>query len=142
VTPLKGANGQLYASAQGNLLVGLAGAEAGSSSIRVNQLNGGTIPSAAMVERDVPTAYSHDGVVNLELNSSDFGTAQSVVAALNQHFGGQTAAALDARRIQIRAPINPNAQAEFLSRIENLQVNLPPARARVVINARTGPVVM
>ncbi|HLS41777.1 MAG TPA: flagellar basal body P-ring protein FlgI [Paenalcaligenes sp.] len=142
MTPLKGANGQVYAIAQGNLLVGGAGAEAGGSSIQVNQLNGGTIPSGAIVERDVPTTYIHDGVVNLELNSSDFGTAQSVVAALNQHFGGQTATALDARRIQIRAPLNPNAQAEFLSRIENLQVNLPPARARVVINARTGSVVM
>src|SRR5690606_36316341 len=91
MTPLKGANGQVYAIAQGNLLVGGAGAEAGGSSIQVNQLNGGTIPSGAIVERDEPTTYIHDGVVNLELNSSDFGTAQSVVAALNQHFAGQTA---------------------------------------------------
>ncbi|MCQ9615990.1 flagellar basal body P-ring protein FlgI [Paenalcaligenes niemegkensis] len=142
MTPMKGANGQVYAMAQGNLLVGGAGAEAGGSSVQVNQLNGGIIPSGAIVERGVPTTYIQDGFITLELNSSDFGTAQNVVSALNQHLGSQTATAIDARVIQVRAPLNPDAQAEFLSRIENLQVSLPPARARVVINARTGSVVM
>lgn len=142
MTPLKGANGQVYAMAQGNLLVGGAGAEAGGSSVQINQLNGGTIPSGAIVERDVPTTYIQDGLINLELNSSDFGTAQNVVTALNDHLGSHTATAMNARVIQVRAPLNPHEQAAFLSRIENLHVNLPPARARVVINARTGSVVM
>lgn len=142
MTPLKGANGQVYAIAQGNLLVGGAGAEAGGSSVQVNQLNGGTIPGGATVEQSVPTTYARDGVINLEMNSSDFGTAQNVVAALNKQFGPSTATALDGRLIQVRGPLDPQAQTAFISRVENLQVNLPPARARVVINARTGSVVM
>lgn len=142
MTPLKGANGQVYAIAQGNLLVGGAGAEAGGSSVQVNQLNGGTIPGGATVEQSVPTTYARDGVINLEMNSSDFGTAQNVVAALNKQFGPSTATALDGRLIQVRGPLDPQAQTAFISYVENLQVNLPPARARVVINARTGSVVM
>ncbi|HRK84206.1 MULTISPECIES: flagellar basal body P-ring protein FlgI [Alcaligenes] len=142
MTPLKGANGQVYAIAQGNLLVGGAGAEAGGSSVQVNQLNGGTIPGGATVEQSVPTTYARDGVINLEMNTSDFGTAQNVVAALNKQFGPSTATALDGRLIQVRGPLDPQAQTAFISHVENLQVNLPPARARVVINARTGSVVM
>lgn len=142
MTPLKGANGQVYAIAQGNLLVGGAGASAGGSSVQVNQLNGGTIPSGAIVERDVPTTYARDGVVHLELNSGDFGIAQSVVAALNKQFGAGVAQAIDGRVVRVRGPVDPMAQADFLSRVENLQVRLPPARAKVIINARTGSVVM
>ncbi len=142
MTPLKGANGQVYALAQGNLLVGGAGASQGGSSVQVNQLNGGIIPDGAIVERGVPTTYAQDGRIRLELNSSDFGIAQNVVAALNRKFGGQTAQALNARTIELTAPLDPGRQTAFLSQVENLQVTLPPARARVVINARTGSVVM
>lgn len=142
MTPLKGANGQVYAIAQGNLLVGGAGAEAGGSSVQVNQLNGGVIPSGATVEQSVPTSYVSNGMLHLEMNSSDFGTAKNVVDAINRHFGASTATALDGRLVQVRGPLDPHAQAAFLSDIENLQVSLPPARARVVINARTGSVVM
>ncbi len=142
MTPLKGANGQVYALAQGNLLVGGAGASQGGASVQVNQLNGGIIPDGAIVERSVPTTYAHDGRVRLELNSSDFGIAQNVVAALNRKFGSNTAQALNARTIELMAPVDPARQTAFLSQVENLQVTLPPARARVVINARTGSVVM
>jgi flagellar P-ring protein precursor FlgI len=142
MTPLKGANGQVYAIAQGNLLVGGAGAQAGGSSVQVNQLNGGIISNGAIVERSVPTIYARDGIINLELNNTDFGTAQSMVAALNRQFGQSTATALDGRVIQVRGPIDPAAQTAFLSQVENLQVKLPPARAKVVVNARTGSVVM
>ncbi len=142
MTPLKGANGQVYALAQGNLLVGGAGASQGGASVQVNQLNGGIIPDGAIVERGVPTTYAQNGMVRLELNSSDFGIAQNVVAALNRKFGAQTATALNGRTIELSAPTDPKAQLAFLSQVENLQVGLPPARARVVINARTGSVVM
>lgn len=142
MTPLKGANGEVYAMAQGNLLVGGAGAQAGGSQVQVNQLNGGIISNGAIVERDVPTTFVENGQVMLELNSSDFGTAEAVVNALNTHMGAGTAAAQDARVIQIRAPLDPSAQARFLSRIENLDVQLPAAHAKVIINARTGSVVM
>jgi Flagellar basal-body P-ring protein len=142
MTPLKGANGQVYAIAQGNILVGGAGAEAGGSSVQVNQLNGGIISAGAIVERTVPTSYARDGVIRLEMNDTDFGATQSVVAALNRKFGTGTAQATDGRVVQVRAPIDPAAQSAFLSQIENLDVRLPPARAKVVINARTGTVVM
>src|SRR5690606_10933718 len=142
MTPLKGANGQVYAIAQGNILVGGAGAEAGGSSVQVNQLNGGIISNGAIVERSVPTTYARDGVIRLELNNTDFGATQSVVAALNSRFGDGTARATDGRVVQLRAPVDPAAQAAFLSQVENVDVRLPPARAKVVINARTGTVVM
>ncbi len=142
MTPLKGANGQVYAIAQGNILVGGAGAQAGGSSVQVNQLNGGIISNGAIVERGVPTTYARDGRVRLELNVTDFGAAQSVVSALNKRFGAGIATALDGRVIEVRAPMEPAAQTAFLSQVENLDVRLPPARAKVVINARTGSVVM
>ncbi|WP_414648133.1 flagellar basal body P-ring protein FlgI [Castellaniella sp.] len=142
MTPLKGANGQVYALAQGNLLVGGAGASQGGASVQVNQLNGGIVPDGAIVERGVPTTYAQNGMVRLELNSSDFGMAESVVAALNRRFGARSATALNARTIELRVPTDPSSQLAFLSQVENLQVSLPPARARVVINARTGSVVM
>lgn len=142
MTPLKGANGQVYAIAQGNLLVGGAGAESGGSSVQVNQLNGGIIPQGAIVEQGVPTTYIYDGAMTLELNNTDFGTAQNMAAAINQRFGAGTATAEDGRMIRVRTPMEQSAQAAFLSQIENLQVRVPPARAKVVINARTGSVVM
>lgn len=142
MTPLKGANGQVYAIAQGNLLVGGAGAEAGGSSVQVNQLNVGTIPGGAIVEQDVPTTFIQDGLVHLELNSSDFGIAESVAQSINRQFGAGTAEVENARVIRVHAPIQPHAQSAFLSQLENIQVALPPARAKVVINARTGSVVM
>lgn len=142
MTPLKGANGQVYAIAQGNLLVGGAGAEAGGSSVQVNQLNGGIISNGAIVERGVPTNYIRDGLVHLEMNTTDFGATQSVVAAINKAFGKGVAAAVDGRVVRVSAPRDPAQQSMFLARLENLQVNLPAARARVVINARTGTVVM
>ncbi len=142
MTPLKGADAQIYAIAQGNLLVGGAGAQAGGSSVQVNQLNGGIISNGATVERTVPTAFVRDGRITLELNSDDFGSAQAVVAAINQHLGAGTASASNARVVELRAPRDASAQARFLSQVENLEVRLPPARARVVVNARNGSVVM
>ncbi len=142
MTPLKGANGQVYAMAQGNLLVGGAGAQSGGSSVQVNQLNGGIISNGAIVERGVPTMFARDGFINLEMNTTDFSITQNVVAALDKRFGKGTATALDGRVIQLRGPLDPGEQARFLSDVENVQVALPPARAKVIINARTGSVVM
>ncbi len=87
MTPLKGADSQVYAIAQGNILVGGAGASAGGSSVQINQLNGGRISAGAIVERGVPTTFSRDGYVYVELNNTDFGTAQNVSMALNRKFG-------------------------------------------------------
>jgi flagellar P-ring protein precursor FlgI len=142
MTPLKGANGQVYAIAQGNLLVGGAGAQSGGSKVQVNQLNGGTIPGGAIVEREVQTTFAHDGVIRLELNNTDFGVVRNVVDALNRAMGPGTASAVDGRVIRLRGPLDRTAQADFLAQVENLQVRMPPVRAKVIINARTGSVVM
>ena len=142
MTPLKGADGQVYAIAQGNLLVGGAGAEAGGSSVQVNQLNGGGITGGAIVERAVPTSFAHDGTIYLEMDVTDFGTAQNVANALNRRFGAGTAVALDGRVVRVRGPADPAAQTAFLSQVENLPVERAPLPAKVIINARTGSVVM
>ncbi|WP_291378517.1 MULTISPECIES: flagellar basal body P-ring protein FlgI [Achromobacter] len=142
MTPLKGADSQVYAIAQGNILVGGAGASAGGSSVQINQLNGGRISAGAIVERGVPTTFARDGYVHVELNNTDFGTAQNVATALNRQFGQGTATALDGRVIQVRAPMEQGSQARFLSQMEDLQVTRAPTVAKVIINARTGSVVM
>src|SRR5690606_22807174 len=101
MTPLKGADNQVYALAQGNILVGGAGAQAGGSSVQVNQLNGGIISNGAVVERTVPTQVNRDGIIRLELNDTDFGTLQNAVQAINKEFGGNTAMASNGRVIEV-----------------------------------------
>jgi flagellar P-ring protein FlgI len=142
MTPLKGADGQVYALAQGNMVVGGAGASASGSQVKVNQLSSGRIPSGAIVERAVESPLGGDGTLMVELNKTDFGTAQKAVDAINRSFGAGTAQALDARVIQVSAPARPEERVGFLARIQELEVSPSQAVARVVINARTGSVVM
>ncbi|WP_414649114.1 flagellar basal body P-ring protein FlgI [Collimonas sp.] len=142
MTPLKGADGMVYAIAQGNMVVGGAGASANGSKVQINQLSSGRIPAGAIVERAVASPLGEAGTLTLELNVSDFGTVQKAVDAINRSFGEGTASALDARVIQVRAPAQPEARVGFLARMENLEVTPAQAVARVVINARTGSVVM
>lgn len=142
MTPLKGADGQVYAIAQGNLVVAGAGAEAGGSSVQINQLSGGRISNGAVVERAVPTSVVVDGAFHIELNETDFGTTQNVVEAINNQFGRLTAQALDGRTVQVRAPDDPGHRVAFLAMLEDLQVRRAPVSAKVIINARTGSVVM
>ena len=142
MTPLKGADGQVYALAQGNMVIGGAGASANGSSVKINQLSSGRIPSGAIVERAVESPLGGDGTLMLELNTSDFGTAQMAVDAINRSFGPSTATALDARVIQVTAPARPEERVAFLARIQNIDVAPAQAVAKVVINARTGSVVM
>jgi flagellar P-ring protein precursor FlgI len=141
-TPLKGADGQIYALAQGNLVVGGAGAAAGGSKVQINHLSAGRIPEGATVERAVPTPLNAGDFVRLDLNSSDFATARAVAAAINTAKGEGTAAALDGRVVQVRAPLDPHARVAFLADIENLPLALESRAARVVLNARTGSVVI
>ncbi|WP_422625456.1 flagellar basal body P-ring protein FlgI [Rhodoferax sp.] len=142
MTPLKGADGQVYALAQGNMVVGGAGASANGSKVQVNQLGSGRIPAGAIVERAVASTLGDDGTLRLELNTSDFGTAQKAVDAINRSFGAGTAQALDARVIQVNAPARAQDRVGFLARIESIDVAPEQAVAKVVINARTGSVVM
>jgi flagellar P-ring protein precursor FlgI len=141
-TALRGADGQIYAIAQGNLIVGGAGASAGGSKVQINHLASGRVPEGATVERAVPTAMSVNGVLQLDLQSNDFATARAVANAINDAKGGGTAQAVDGRVVRVRMPAQVNEHVGFMADIENLNVVLERPAARVVLNARTGSVVM
>lgn len=142
MAPLKGADGQIYAIAQGNIVVGGAGASAGGSSTTINQLSVGRISAGATVERAVPSALGQGDVVNLELRDSDFSTANRVVEAVNKRFGADTAVAQDGRVIRVRAPLSSGDRVAFLGALQNLEVTPAIMQAKVILNARTGSVVM
>jgi flagellar P-ring protein precursor FlgI len=142
MTPLKGANGQIYAMAQGNVAVAGAGASSGGSKTQVNQLNAGRIPNGATVERAVPAALGHGEFLQLELRDSDFGVARATVEAINRRFGAPVAAALDGRVIRVKAPAGSDARVAFVADLENVSVDLAMPAAKVIINARTGSIVM
>lgn len=143
MSPLRGADGEIYAMAQGNVLVGGVGAStAGGSSVTVNHLSVGRISAGATVEREVPTALGSDAHIMLGLNTTDFTTARRMVDVINNTFGPGTASSLDARTIQVVAPREPGQRVEFVSRIENMEVRPAEGVARVILNSRTGSVVM
>ena len=141
-TPLKGADAQIYALAQGNLIVGGAGASAGGSKVKINHLSAGRVPEGATVERSVPTPMNQGEFMQLDLNANDFNTAREVARAINTRMGGGLAQAVDGRVVRVRMPQSPDARVTFMAEIENLSVELMPPSAKVVINARTGSVVM
>ena len=142
MAPLKGADGQIYAIAQGNIVVGGAGASAAGSSTTINQLSAGRISGGATVERAVPSSLGGGDMVVLELNDNDFSTAARVVDALNKRFGTDTAVAQDGRVIRVRAPISSGDRVAFLGALENVDVTPGKLAAKVILNARTGSVVM
>ncbi|MFN7085448.1 MAG: flagellar basal body P-ring protein FlgI [Burkholderiales bacterium] len=144
MTPLKGADGAVYAMAQGNILVGGAGASSasGSSSVQVNHLSVGRITAGATVERAVATPLGQGEFINLELNTTDFTTTRRIVDAINTHVAEGTATALDGRVIQVRAPTSSDQRVAFLAQVENLEIRPAQSMAKVIINARTGSVVM
>ena len=141
-TPLKGADGQVYALAQGNLIVGGAGASAGGSQVVINHLSAGRIPQGASVERSVPTPLLEGDSLRLGLQAADFATARAVADTINAAKGEGTATALDGRTVAMRVPSEPGARIGFLADIENLTLSLQRPAARIVLNARTGSVVM
>ena len=142
MTPLKGVDSQVYALAQGNILVGGAGASAGGSSVQVNQLNGGRITNGAIIERELPTQFGAGNTINLQLNNEDFTMAQQIADTINRSRGYGSATALDARTVQIRTSTGSSNQVRMLADIQNMEVNVPVQDAKVIINSRTGSVVM
>ena len=142
MTPLKGADGQVYAMAQGNLLVGGVGASANGSSAQINHLSVGRISAGATVERALPSTITQRDSINLELIDSDFSTASLVVDAINRRFGATTAVAQDGRVIQVRTPLRVEERVAFLGALEALNVTPAQTAAKVILNARTGSVVM
>ncbi len=142
VTPLKGADGQIYALAQGNVVIVGAGASANGSKVQINQLASGRIPSGAQVERTVANALQVGDTIQLDLNAADFATARAVAKAINKAKGEGVAKAVDGRVVKVTAPTTPDERVAFLADLENLPIDLVPAAARVVVNARTGSIVM
>ncbi|MFD3247321.1 flagellar basal body P-ring protein FlgI [Rahnella aquatilis] len=141
MTPMKGVDNQVYALAQGNVLVGGAGASAGGSSVTVNQVSGGRITGGATIERELPSTFGTEGVISLQLNDEDFNLAQQISDAINRQ-GMGTASALDSRNIQVIVPRGNTSQVRILAQIQNIEVNVGPMDAKVIINSRTGSVVM
>lgn len=141
-TPLKGADGEIYALAQGNLIVAGAGASAGGSKVQVNHLSAGRIPGGAQVERVVPTPLLEGANITLGLEASDFQTARRVAQAINTRFGQGVARAKDGRTIEVNAPPESHDRVAFIAEMEELQLESSRPAAKVVINSRTGSIVL
>ncbi|HIV72809.1 MAG TPA: flagellar basal body P-ring protein FlgI [Candidatus Aquabacterium excrementipullorum] len=141
-TPLKGADGQIYALAQGNMIVGGAGASSGSSKVQVNHLSAGRIPAGATVERAVPTPWLQTSVAQLDLQTEDFNTARNVANAINKAKGAGTAEAISGRTVAVRLPQQPGERVAFMGDLENLAIDQAVPIAKVIVNARTGSIVM
>jgi len=143
MTPLRGADGQVYAIAQGNLVVGGFGVDGRDGSrVAVNVPSVGRIPAGATVEREVPTAFHLGDSIVLNLHRPDFTTARRLSDAINALFGPETANALDAASVRVRAPLDAGARVSFVSMLENMTIEPGAPPARVIVNARTGTIVM
>ena len=143
LSPLRGADNQIYAMAQGNLVVGGLGVSAqDGSQVSVNVPSAGRIPGGATVERAVDTGFATAPTLVFNLSDADFTTAQRIADAINREGGQQIARAVDAVSVAIEAPQGAEVRATLMSRIENLSVEPADAPARVIVNARTGTVVI
>lgn len=143
MAPLRGADGQVYAIAQGNLVVGGFGAQGKDGSrVSVNVPSVGRIPNGATVERALPDVFSAGGEITLNLHKNDFTTVSRMVAALNNAFGDGAARAVDGVTVAVQSPQDPGARIGLLARIENLELTPGTAPAKVVVNSRTGTVVI
>ena len=143
MAPLKGADGQVYAIAQGELIVGgLAASGQDGSKITVNIPTAGRIPGGATVERAVATPFATGGTLTLNLREGDFTTAKRMADAINKAVGEGAARALDASSVEVQAPVDAASRVEFVSLIENVEVKPGDAVARVIVNSRTGTVII
>lgn len=141
-TPLRGADRKTYAVAQGPLVLGgFSASGANGSSVQENVTTTARVPNGALVEREIPTAFSEKDKLTLALRSPDFGTAQHIVEALNKSLGDGTAKALDGGAIEVRAPDKLKSKpVELVAKLGEIEVD-PVISARVVINERTGTIV-
>jgi len=143
MSPLKGADGNVYALAQGNLVVGGLGVQgADGSKLTINVPSVGRIPNGASVERSVPTRFDSGQPIMFNLHRADFTTAKRIVQTINDLLGPQVARAKDSMSVQVSAPKDPSQRVEFISLLENLEVKPGEEAARVVINSRTGTIVV
>ncbi|MDH5181383.1 MAG: flagellar basal body P-ring protein FlgI [Gammaproteobacteria bacterium] len=143
MTPLKGVDGNVYAIAQGNVVVSGFGIEGGDGSrITVNVPSVGRIPNGATVERAVETPFGEANELTLNLRQPDFTTSNTVAKAINEFIGPGTAYSIDAGSVNVNAPRDLAQRVAFISLLENIQVNPGDAPARVIVNSRTGTVVI
>jgi len=143
MTPLKGADGRVYGIAQGNLVVGGFGAEGSDGSkITVNIPSAGRIPNGATVERMIPSLFAEGNTLTFNLNQPDFTTAKHVSDAINLMLGPGIAAAEDAGSVVVSAPLNVSQRVTFLSVLENLEITPGESSAKIIINSRTGTIVI
>jgi flagellar P-ring protein precursor FlgI len=143
MTPLRGADGEVYAMAQGSVMVsgfGVAGKD--GSRVSVNVPSGGRIPNGATVEREVPNTFGSQAFVMLNLNSADFTTASRLTDVLNKTLGTGSAQAVDAVSVKVQAPADAAARVAFIGELQELEVEPSEAPARVIVNSRTGTVVI
>ena len=143
MTPLLGADGETYAVAQGNLLVGGLGVEGNDgSSLIVNIPTVGRVPGGGTVERLIETTFLETDNLVLNLHQGDFSVTNQVAEAINDIFGGGVAVPLDARSVRVRAPLDPSQKVSFVSMLENIEIEPERTAAKVVVNARTGTIVI
>ena len=141
MTPLKAADGQVYAQAQGNVVIGGSRAATGGAATSVNHLSAGRIPSGGIVERAVP-ALLVDEFVQLDLRQADFSLMQRTAEVIGRRFGIGTALPIDARSLNVRVPTEPLKRTAFMAALQDLDVPMGSQPARVILNSRTGSVVM
>jgi len=143
MTPLMGADGETYAVAQGNLLVGGLGVAGNDgSSLIVNVPTVGRIPGGATVEQLIETDFLTTDNLILNLHQGDFSITNQVAEAVNDVFGNGVAIALDSRSVKVRAPVDPAQKVSFISMLENIEIEPERQSAKVVVNARTGTIVI
>ena len=144
LTQLKAGNGQVYAVAQGALVVSGFGAEgADGSSVSVNTKSAGRIPNGALVERAVETPLTGTGrSITFNLHTADFTTARNMAAAINAVMGPDTATATDAVSVEVLAPADPAQKVAYLAELENINVQRAESAAKIIVNARSGTIVM
>jgi len=143
MTPLKGIDGNVYAIGQGNLVVGGLSAQGGDGSkVSINIPSSGRIPNGASVERSVPTSFAQDRMLTLSLKEGDFTTLTRMVKAINNLAGEGAARAIDMTSLQVAAPRDISQRVGFVSMIENIEIDPAASVARVIVNSRTGTVVI
>jgi len=143
MTPLKGADGGVYAMAQGNLVVGGFGAETkDGSSVSVNVPSVGRIPNGATVEREVVSPFLTEAALTLNLHRPDFTTATRMAQAIDGVLGAGSAQAVDGSSVQVSSPADPSQRTSFMAIVENIELSPGEASAKVIVNSRTGTVVI